>query len=450
MPSRGGLAPEQVFLAVGLAAGVLIALLTPPLRGADEPEHLYRAYQISEGAILAERREEGVGGSLPRSLRDRWRTASIDQGAQRSLKGAWARVVPLDVNDRVFLDFRNTALYSPVPYLPQAMAIGVGRVLGLPSILLLYLGRFAGLAGAIGLIFLAIRVTPIAKRLFVLLALTPMALRQMSLLGADTVTNAAAFLLIALFLRLALDPKARLQGRFLVLLSACSLVMSLSKQAYFPLLFLYFLCPIDRVGARERYIAIFLGIAGLDAVALVGWSWAIRNLYVAQRIAPHADPLLQVGFIVSDPIRYLFILLTDLRRHGWAYVAQCLGYTGRPPQAFGWLQGAALLLVALVDGEKQMAVGFRGKLLIVAVLLSTVGLINTLNYLGWNPVGAGSISFIQGRYYIPITPLLFLLLSNRRFSSAFRSSRFTLVVACLAVFVASLAIRFLVLRWYGV
>ena len=449
MRSCRGLAPEQVFLAVGVVAGVLIALLTPPLKGADEPAHLYRAYQISEGAILAERGDEGVGGFLPRSLRDRWRRISTGPGAQRTLMGAWARAMPLTPSDRVFIDFRNTAVYSPVAYLPQAMAIGVGRALGLPSILLLYLGRFAGLAGAIGLVFLAIRVTPIAKRLFVLLALTPMALRQMSLLGADTVTNAAAFLLIALFLRLALDPAARLQGRFLVLLSVCSLVVSLSKQAYFPLLFLYFLCPIDRVGVRKRYLAAFLGMAGLNAVALLGWFWAIRSLYVSQRIAPDAHPFLQLGFIVSDPIRYLLILLTDLHQHGWSYMAQCFGYVGRPPQAFGWLQGAALLLVAFVDGEKQMAVGFRGKLLIVAVLLSTIGLINTLSYLGWNPVGAGSISFIQGRYYIPITPLPFLLLSNRRFSSAFRNDRFTLAVACLAAFVASLAIRFLVLRWYG-
>jgi len=449
MRSRRGFAPEQAFLAVGIAAGVLIALLTPPLRGADEPAHLYRAYQISEGAILAERRDGGVGGFLPRSLRDRWRRVSAQQGAQRTLNGAWARVAPLRPNERVFIDFRNTALYSPVPYLPQAMAIGVGRALGLPSILLLYLGRFTGLVAALGLIFLAIRVTPIAKQLFVLLAVTPMALRQMSLLSADTVTNAAAFLLIALFLRLALDPESRLQGRFLALLTVCSLVVSLSKQAYFPLLFLYFLCPTDRVGGCKRYLATFLGIAGLNALALAAWFWAIRFLYVAHPIAPDADPLLQMRFIVSHPTRYVLIVLADLRQHGWNYLRACFGYVGRPPAVLGWLEAVALVSVALVDGGKQMAVGFRGKLLIVAVFLCTLGLINTLNYLGWNPVGAGSISFIQGRYYIPITPLPLLLLSNRRLESSLPGHRLTPVVACFTVFVAALAIRFLVLRWYG-
>lgn len=442
--------PEQVFLAVGLVAGILSVLLTPPFRGADEPKHLFRTYQISEGFIVAERKDADVGGLLPRTLKDLPQRAHPYEEPRNLLERVLSRLTPLNPDDRIFVDFRNTALYAPVPYLPQALVIGVARAFEGSPFVLLYLGRFTGLLAALALTFLAIRITPIGKRLFVLLAVTPMALRQMTLLTADSVTNACSFLLIAMFLRLALDPEAHLSGRWLVLVILCSLVVSLSKVAYFPLTFLYFLCPVEKVGSRRRYFATFCGIAGLNALALIAWFWAIRSLYAPQYIAPDADPARQMAFILSHPLSYVLILLDDVRNNGRSYLGQCFGYVGHVPESYGWLHQIVLMWVAFVDGEKGSALGVRAKALILAVAVSTVGLIDSLNYLGWNAVGSGTISFIQGRYYVPITPLPFLLLSNRRFVGVFAARHLTFLAAGFSVFVASLAIRFLVLRWYGI
>lgn len=420
--------PEQVFLAVGIVAGVVSVLLMPPFTGADERAHLFRAYQISEGTLLAERHADRVGGFLPKALQ----RSSWDPEHKRF---NW-----LNLHDRGFAEFRNTALYAPVPYLPQATAIAVGRIVHLPRIFLLYLGRLAGLAASLTLIFAAIRVAPIGKRLFVLLALTPMALRQMTALTADSVTNAAAFLLVAMFLRLALDRQMQLGGRFLALLALCSLVVSLSKQAYFPLLFLYFMCPAERIGSLQRYLATFLGIAALNLAALAAWFWVIQSLYAPQPIAPDADPARQLAFIVSHPIDYCLILLADARYHWASYLAHCFGYVRRLPPAFGWLHVPVLALVGLVDGREDVALGLRAKSAIIGVLVTTIVVVNTLNYLGWNPVGADSISFIQGRYYIPITPLPALLLSNRRLSSVLPEHHLTLLVGCVAALVAGTGI----------
>jgi uncharacterized membrane protein len=421
------LSPERIFLAIGLAAGLLTILLTPPFEGADEPAHWRRAYQVSEGQILAEKHDGGAGGFLPPSIRLR-----------RPAEG-----------ERVFVDFRNTAVYSPVPYLPHALAIALGRAVDLQPVPLLYLARLVGLAAALGLGFLAIRVTPIGKRVFLLLALAPMPIRQMSMVSADSVTNAACLVFLAMFLRLSLVPTSSPARSSTGALTSSVLVVSLSKVAYFPLSFLYFLIPRAQLGSQRRQAIGFLVLAGVGAVASVAWFWLVRDLYVVQSIAPTADPGRQAAFILAHPLRYAGVLLGDLHHNGERYLRNCLGYSGRLSRPLVFLHLAAAALVALVDGRKDVALDRNGRALIVFTFACVYVLVNTLNYLGWNPVGAASIRFVQGRYFIPIGPLPFLLLTNRRFAGLVPGRRLTALSGCLAASVAAVGVRALVVRWGG-
>lgn len=422
--------PQTVFLAVGAVAGLLFVLATPPFGGADEPAHWRRAYQISEGALRAERRGDQVGGVLPASVK--------------------ARRGPLLPNQRAFVDFRQSAVYPPIPYLPHALAIRLGRAVNMPPVILLYAARMAGLATSLGFVFLAIRITPIAKRLFLLLALTPMAIRQMSMVTADSVTNGASLLLLAMLLRLSLTPGAPPAGSAVASVVVCSLAVSLSKMAYLPLAWLYFLCPTHKLGGGRRYALAFLVLAGLSVAALAGWFWAIRDLYLPQAIAPTADPGRQTAFILAHPLRYAHVLVADLHDNWETLLWQCTGHIGHLPQVFGWLHLGVAAAVALVDGRDDIALDFRAKALIVLVCASTYALINTMNYLGWNPVGATTVRFVQGRYYIPIAALPFLLLSNRRLASSLPERRLTSLAACFSVVSALVAIRYLLQRWYGI
>lgn len=59
--TRRAFAPEIAFLTIGALAGVLFIVVTPPLRGAEESAHWYRAYQVSEGRLVAERQQARQG-----------------------------------------------------------------------------------------------------------------------------------------------------------------------------------------------------------------------------------------------------------------------------------------------------------------------------------------------------------------------------------------------------
>jgi uncharacterized membrane protein len=430
----GGFAtPESTFLAVGLVVGSIFVAVTPPFEGADEPAHFYRAYQISSGGWRAERAGDRVGGVLPAALRPhRPQGAPIVQAGERE-----------------FIDFRTTAPYSPIAYLPQALAIGVGRVLAVSPVGLLYCARLAGLSMALGLIYLAIRSAPMAKHVLLLLALSPMGLRQMALLTADSLTIAYAFLFIAIVLHLTLVSGAARQSVWIGALTACAVALTLAKLAYAPMVLLVLICPPAQFRDPRRHRAVVLGVLGVSALAAIAWLVAIRDLYVPQPIAPDADPARQVAFILSHPLRYAGILYDDLRRNLGGYVFACLGYAGHVPWLFGWAHIAALSGVALLDCGRPRPLEWRAKLVLLAVAIATYALINTLNYLGWSPVGAPRIGFIQGRYYLPIAPLLFLLLSNRRLPAAVAQQRLTLWAGFLALAVALITLYGLARRWYG-
>ena len=139
--------PERVFAVIALVFGHALVVTIPPFQSADEPYHLLRAYEITEG-VLIHRQVDARGiaaGYLPVSLYKIWlpfshlgfhpeRRASVSD-IREALR------VPLNSRERIFVTFPGTAHFSPVCYLPQCLGIILGRVLGAPPLAMLYLGR---------------------------------------------------------------------------------------------------------------------------------------------------------------------------------------------------------------------------------------------------------------------------------------------------------------------
>ena len=195
--------PWNIFFWLGLIGGLAMAIGVPPFHVPDEPAHFYRSFQVSQGALLAEKRGPVTGGILPRSLRLAAEAFTegikFNPGKKISLeriKGDACIELAMDRSE--FIAFSNTALYSPLPYLPQAFAMRWGTRVDLSPVWLVYLGRISNLLCALVIISLAIRITPLYRWLFFLTALSPMALHLMASLSADALTNALSLLVAAL------------------------------------------------------------------------------------------------------------------------------------------------------------------------------------------------------------------------------------------------------------
>lgn len=131
------------------------------------------------------------------------------------------------------------------------------------------------------------------------------------------------------------------------------------------------------------------------------------------------DPVAQLHSIVERPLRFGGILVDKLGRRAGLFadllVGSRLGSLDAPlPLPFIRIYQALLVATALCDSRAEHGVGARIKLIGLVVAFGEFVLICTLAYLFGTRVGAGHISGMQGRYFIPISPLLLLPLYSHK------------------------------------
>ena len=156
-------------LILGALGSLPLVLLTPPFQVPDEVQHFYRAYQLSEFHLRAEVQNGEAGGTLPVSLSQLVKASVNTQDGvfypstpAPIAKTLQLKSIPLDTSTRQFVAFPGSAIYSPLPYLPQALGIMAGRWMGSGPLALFYLGRLFNCLSALALLGLAVNFMPFA------------------------------------------------------------------------------------------------------------------------------------------------------------------------------------------------------------------------------------------------------------------------------------------------
>jgi uncharacterized membrane protein len=189
-----------------------------------------------------------------------------------------------------------------------------------------------------------------------------------------------------------------------------------------------------------------------SAIAWIAWTFVIRGIYVPLRpdVAVASE---QIRFILSHPVKFAFILFNDFNVNIQAYIAQFIGVLGwldTPLPSILYISYSFLLVfIALVDSRPNIIITLRDKLKIVAIVLSSILLIYLLTYLSWTPVGQELVEGIQGRYFIPVAPLLFLVLYNRRILLNIRNSTLGLIIVLYSLFALIISLSVIINRYYA-
>ena len=415
------------YLLVGLGMGVLYLIVTPPFRVPDEPNHFYRAYQVSEGQVLSIKTGDNqCGGDIPRSVVLTVQDLYKDENAEPGTK-----IHPSDIigeTDRhlargrvYFAHFPNTALYSPLPYGPQLIGIEAAKLLNLAPILIFYLGRLTNLLTAVLISAYAIRITPFFGNVFFLIASTPMFIYEAASVSPDALTNSLSILLTAVILRYAFAAEVQVRRRDLLLMAVLSAGLGLCKNVYCVLPLLYFMIPRQRVGSRLKYYIAGVSIFLSGALSSLLWARAIRSIYVPYRGPATFDEPLQ--FIFAHPFIFAKMVVASLLGHFVFYAGSFVGYLGWSdislPAPFIVLYLLALVAVALHLGDQSIQVSRRNKLISAGVAIVGSILVVVGQFFIGTPTGSTSIDKSQGRYFIPLAALYFILLYNKKLAGRF-------------------------------
>lgn len=167
-------------------------------------------------------------------------------GTNKKLSFSCALNLPLnpDNAERVHT---SAFAYSPLAYLPQIVAILIGKLLNFPIVIMVYLVRLSVLIEYVVLIALAIKLLPLRRWALVGVALLPVPIMSINNPGGDTVLLGSVALITAIIIRSISIPNQQMniEGRLpIIALTVLTFVAILSKGIFpavclLPLLLFY-------------------------------------------------------------------------------------------------------------------------------------------------------------------------------------------------------------------
>ena len=424
-------APVVWTAAIATLSVLYMALVVPLGSGPDEPEHTYRVFQLVGGNLLPSlvscvghltrsaclgdtgrlAPPNRAGGQVPAVL-----VATFDQlyhvfhhglhpihfKASDYLKLLGST---LGGNGHRFANFENTALYSPVNYLPETVVFWIARHTSESVIAALFTARLlTGIVWA-ALVTAAVAVTPRWKWLFSLVVLVPTALSQSAVINADAASLGVVALTAAYALRLA-DRGVPPRAHQLALLALLGLVLGLMKLPLILVLVavLAILWPVLGAGRKRASRAGMIALPGV--AASVWWNIASNAYFVPYRnivygtadrvaISQHAQERYLLAHIDKLPV-----ILWSSAVHGHLFmlweVVGTLGEVGLPEWfAIVWI----VLFVVLAIGSEGPGIGRAARWWVAGVLAAYFLGTALALYLTWSQVGAAGISGMHGRYF---------------------------------------------------
>lgn len=404
--------PERVFLILGIFFGLLIMVFTPPFLYPDENAHFYRSLGIINGQIVVLKPDSEHSGSfLPKSIHDLEKDTKLYNflsdryclKEQISFKDIAKSSSYSKEEEKIFINYINTALYSPVAYMPQVIGMKFIDIFTPSLLYIMYGGKIFNFLFYLILGFLAIRSLPFLKWVGVLILLAPINLSLAGSLSTDPVLLSSSMLFFAKILQYSVGDDSKIGWKQVVLLAVLAFIIGQVKQNFL-IVFFVFLIPKKKFcgGYFVKMAAVVLPSVVLSLV----WGKIASSVLVPGN---GAKPVEQVVYILSHPIEYLQTFFRTSRIF-FRMLRELVGVLGwLNIRLDWWAYGLYYIFFVLnvffsgdMDYHIRQIFSLKQKLFILFLSLLIIFVVNTNMYIVWSHVGADLIDGIQGRYFASV------------------------------------------------
>ena len=301
--------------------------------------------------------------------------------------------------------------YSFVNYWPQILGLVLGRLLHLSAISTIYLAKLFILIVYIISCYRAIKRTPMGKSIFLLVSLLPVSLMLSSGLTYDVMVIIATLSLISSILVLY---KGESTKKDLIEASFWAFMVGAVKGGGFLLLLPLVFILFDSIKNKKsmKKILCVLG-SGIFSVLLfdVILQWN-NHLY---QFGIEGNGKMSTSFAFRHPIEYFKLCINTyfLYADGFSFalIGSKLGLVEEViPHIIVVILVSPMLLLASLEKDsielKKKDIWIMAFIILLAVIFTPMML------LSWTNEGADVIDGIQGRYYLPILPLLLIIITK--------------------------------------
>ena len=430
---------EFLFLVASVIIGVSFIFINVPQIRYDEHAHFWRVYEIASGNIISR-----TTNKLPESIVDLFRRKDGSYPNQEFKYNTIQEKIKdsLNVEENIIFPVGATGSLTPISYIPQVVGAIIGNLLKLSPIIILWLSRLTNLLCYIILVFLAIKIMPFEKwkSIIMIIALFPMSMNLSATVSPDTVIIGATLLAISYVFYLK-EVKKKISILNIVLLAILFMIPTVCKIVYFPLCLLVFILPKEKIDGKAKKILYYV----LTFSIVLGFYFVFNQLVAAgdYAIAIRSNMTEQILFTMSDLARDFGTAVNTFYSESSNYFFEMIG---------GWnttkIVSVAIFIILLFvmyendKGNKQYIFSRKEKnIFITIIVIEILGVIAAM-YLGWTQGRQTIVEGVQGRYFLPILPLLCMLISRNKIDFNIKNKMLKfiiiLIVAYISIFVFSI------------
>lgn len=430
---KGEKISEHKFLLIMLCYFLAVLILNPPLENPDEPSHLYSSYNLSQNWLDANEETDIV---VPDDIEclNYANIQNTDRVVEFKKVDACLKEADNKKTDLMF-GVSNRVTNSFLGHLPQAISIRLVDIFSNSSLFIFYFARLGNFLVAFVILYWAIKIAPVGKKILLFIGLTPMFVQQITSLSYDALLNSLALLFIAYIIR-CFYKTDKIKARDIIIPVIFLLVMLTVKTVYVPLGILLFFIPKDRFQAGKQKLVYLFSIIGL---VLIG-KYLIQDVFFVNLLPSDGNMERQIAYILNNPLKLFPIAIKTLKVNGWFYLKSMVGYfcwfrfSLSDVTVIAWIVCFVLLILSTknvlnfsVKEEKFKKISYQKVLYTIAILISIAGVFASM-YFAWSEYALDYVDGVQGRYFIPILGFVAMLFMPKK--ERIRFSKDTLYSFC--------------------
>lgn len=410
---------EQLFLCTAMFLGLFYMVLFTPFSAPDEGIHIGSSYKYSN-AIL------GYG----------FDHNGVDYVREGDFEKVPLYKTPNADTYRYFGENLFTTLESEnmketllpyagniCQYLFSTAGVTLARILKLGYLPMLVLGRMFNFMFFLILTYVSIKRIPFGKMILCSISLMPMTISLAISFSYDTVINTLAIFFISTVVYMCYSDK---RIRWWDVLSLClsgGLLAAAKAGVYIFICLIVLIIPIKKAYSRSRYFAIIASILASCMVFtlvfnLMNVITATTQLNTVESVDAYtaAKETYTIASIFAYPKNFIKLFVDTVNNKSEFYIFSLLGYR------LGWinitiptyvsvLTGIIILLSSVKLEDEDQFITARVKFLFCSITMIIFCVFIVVAYT-WTPEGDKIIEGVQGRYFIPVLPILLLSLRN--------------------------------------
>lgn len=392
--------PHVIFAIVALIFGTLFLFLFRPYLVNDETHHVMRTIEVADGIFY---------NKVPCTY------THYDV----YFRDIFKNVMGWNCQTTRINQFHPASGYSPVMYIGSGLGIKLSSLFSNNRDFIFYSGRLFNLILYIIFCTLAIKITPVFKWQFLFIALFPMSLFLGMSYNSDSFNISFSLLYFAYIFKLIFEKKEISVINFFILF-VFAIIGAFSKGLICQLGLLFFLPKFCKKFRFNRYY--YISLLSIISLYLCFWWNKINYTF----FNPVFEPIKDYLFIFKEPVivfKKIFITNNNYYTdNALLYYIQSTisdfylqnNKTHVPETEFFTIYYILMFISLFVCLNEKIELKYKITALCLFVLYYFFTCYRML--IVWNNDDLSFFMGIQGRYFIPMLPLLFVVFSNDKFS----------------------------------